>query len=417
MTLGQLLACIASPLAYSLMLVGMFIGSRPRFIEKHFGMPKLYEVHAIMTLVAVLVVTGHIIFYWQGFGAIFRSWATIFGYIGYLGMWGGLLSGALSLSGMFIKKSKTLMHLKENVFNREVMLWIHRISALAAILGTYLQNVSIPFLRANTWYIGLLTVYTVLIVGYYFWWRFRITQEPEYRVTKLERGTPSLWIMEFEPVNEKLKGYNPGDYFFIRFKGDVEIGKEAHPFSTSSAVTKEFYKSIEFMIKDAGDWTDQLKNVKVGDIATLEGPFGDFYRPEVQAEPESTPFILLGGGIGLTPNLSVLRSEIEKKSQREIHLFWGLAFEEDLFMLDELESYRSVNPNFHYHIIFSNEEVEGYPYGFITDEFIREKAGPEAYLDAHFFVCGPAPMLNAVRNILDSNNVDFDRKHIDDFDF
>ncbi|AXY25088.1 hypothetical protein CL176_03055 [Suicoccus acidiformans] len=413
----QLLSCAVSPLAYSLMLTGMFIGSRPRFLEKHFGMPKMYEIHAIMTLVALILATGHIAFYWQGLGAMFRSPAAFWGYIGYFGIWGGFLSGMLSLSSMFIKQSKFLMNLKLNVFNREVMLWIHRISAIAAILGTYMQSLSIPFLRANTAYIGLLTFYTVLIVGYFLWWKLEIAREPKYRVKSIERGTPTLWVLEFEPVNGRIKDYHPGDYFFIRFQGDVAIGKEPHPFSTSSAQTKQFPNSIQFMIKDAGDWTEQLKNVKVGDIATLEGPYGDFYPEEVRREPESTPFILLGGGIGLTPNLSLLRSEIEKGSQREIHLYWGLSLAEDLFMVEELESYRKVNPNFHYHIVFSIDEVPGYGFGFITDDLIRETAGARMYTDAHFFVCGPGPMLNATRKILDDNNVPFERKHIDDFDF
>src|SRR5690625_6935461 len=92
------------------------------------------------------------------------------------------------------------------------------------------------------------------------------------------------------------------------------------------------------MIKEAGDWTESLANIKEGDIAKFEGPYGHFFPEEVQESNEDeVPFVLLGGGIGLTPNLSVLRHEIEKGSQREIHLVWGLAYEEDMFMLDELE--------------------------------------------------------------------------------
>lgn len=296
------------------------------------------------------------------------------------------------------------------------MLWVHRIGALMAIIGTYMQNVSISFLRANTAYMILLAVYTVLILGYYVIYRLLVGLAPRYKVKKIERATPTLWVLEFEPVRGKITEYPAGSYFNIRFSGVKGIGSEGHPFSTSSAVTRRFDNSIEFMIKEAGDWTKALQHVSVGDIATLEGPYGDFFQPEVEELDESVPYVLLGGGIGLTPNLSVLRSEIEKGSQREIHLVWGLSYEEDMFMVDELESYKLVNPNFEYHIIFSNEEVEGYPFGFITNNFL-ESVGADHYRNGHFFVCGPAPMLNASRKLLDNGNVRDEQRHIDDFGF
>lgn len=416
LSVPQLLAYSASPLAYSLMLVGTFIASRPRFIEKHLGMPKMYEIHALMTVYAGVLVLIHVSVFWQGFGNVFRNPATTFGYVGALGIVLGMLSGIFSLSGMFVNNNRTFKNLKENVLNREVMLWVHRIAALAAIIGTYLQNVYIDFLRENTLYMILLTSYTVLTLGYYAYWKLKITASPKYKVTKIYLATPVLWVLEFEPVNGKIIEYAAGDYFFIRFKG-ADITGEAHPFSTSSAHTKQFSDSIEFMIKEAGDWTEALKNIKEGDIATLEGPYGDFFPEEVRETNEAeTPFVLLGGGIGLTPNLSVLRHEIELKSQREIHLIWGLAYEEDMFMVDELEEMKKVNPNFSYHIIFSNEKVDGFPFGFITNEFLEE-VGADKYKDGHFFVCGPELMIDASRRVLANGNVPYEQTHIDDFGF
>lgn len=414
--LSQLIAFSVSPLAYSLMLVGMFIASRPRKIERHLGMPRMYEIHAIMTVYAFILVFIHVLILGQGFSAMFRNPATIFGYLGFLGILSGMLSGTLSLSGIFIGKNKTFLNIKENVLNREVMLWVHRIGALMAIIGTYLQILYIPFLRNNTPYIVLVTIYTVAVLGYFVYWKLKIATSPKFKVKSIYKGTPALWVLEFEPVKGKISPYIPGDYFFIRFKGDADITKEAHPFSTSSAITKRFSNSIEFMIKEAGDWTDSLANIKEGDIATLEGPYGDFLPKAVEVSDEEVPFILLGGGIGLTPCLSVLRHEVEKGSQREIHLIWGLAYEEDMFMLDEFREIEKQNPNFHLHIIFSNEKVEGYPFGFISSEFLAE-VGADKYKNGEFFVCGPPPMLNASRKILADGNVPEKQIHLDDFGF
>ncbi|HHW79566.1 MAG TPA: hypothetical protein GX742_02050 [Acholeplasmataceae bacterium] len=411
----ELIAYSASPIAYSFMLTGLFIASRPRFLEKHIGMPKMYAIHAIMTLIAFILVFFHVANYWQGFGSMFRSPATIFGWLGALLIFLGLFSGALSLSGMFINKVKWLRNLKEKVFNREVMLWIHRIAGVGSIIAVYLQMASIGFLRANTLYMVITTFYTVLFLGYYFYWKLKTQILPKYKVSKIYKATPLLWVLEFEPVKGRIVNYTPGDYFFIRFKGDANITKEAHPFSTSSAITKLHDSSIEFMIKEAGDWTKALKNVKVGDIATLEGPYGDFYPQDVRESDR--PFVLMGGGIGLTPNLSILRSEMDKGSQRKIDLVWALSYESDMFMLEELEAYKKVNPNFNYHIIFSNEEVEGYPFGFISHPYLKDIGVADIYQDATFFICGPDIMMQSTYNVLVGNGVPANNVFVDDFGF
>lgn len=298
--------------------------------------------------------------------------------------------------------------------NRELNLWLHRL-AIVAVIFVYFHLWNLPFLRNNMPFMIILTAASVFVLGYYAIWKIKVATLPKYQVKSIERGTPTIWVIEFEPVDGEIPDYNPGEYFWIHFN-EGDISREGHPFSTSSAITNRFNNSIQFMIKDAGDWTESLKNIEVGHKAQLEGPHGDMYPPHIQELDESVPFVLLAGGIGLTPMLSIARHARETGSQREIHLVWGLSYEEDLFMLDELKEIEKENPNFHVHIIFSNEEVEGYPFGFITNEFLEE-VGAAPYIDGHFFVCGPAPMINAAKRLLDHANVPFDNRHIDDFGF
>lgn len=410
-----LIAYSAGMLAYCLMLVGTFIASRPRFLEKHIGMPRMYEIHAIMTLFLFGLVLLHVVLIWEGFFNMFRSFTTVVGYIGFLAILIGMLTGMLSLSGIFVNGSKTFRNLKENILNREVMLWVHRIAALVAVVSVYYHQYLISFLRYNRPYMLLLTLYTVGTLGFFVFWKLKIVFSPKYTVSKIYKATPLLWVIEFEPTNGKLISYNPGDYFFIRFRNAEGITTEPHLFSTSSALTKAYSNTLEFMIKEAGDWTESLANVKVGDIVTLEGPYGDFF-PETSRNGNH-PYILMGGGIGLTPNLSILRSEMEKKSQRPIHLVWALSWEEDMFMLDELEDYKKINPNFTYHIIFSNEEVEGYPFGFISHPFLENAGISALYQEGEFFICGPDVMMDATKKVLLDNGVPEGSIRVDEFGF
>lgn len=416
--IGSLISYSAGLLAYTMMLTVTFIGSRPRFLEKHFGMPSMFEVHGIMSIVLSFLILVHAVIQfvkrWDGFSGIFQmSNVTILGWIAVIALIVVMFSGIFSLSGIFVKNNKKMREFKEKQ-PRELNLWLHRLAIVADIF-VYLHLINLPFLRNNIPFMVLLTAYTVFVLGYYAIWKIKVALLPKYEVTKIYRGTPSIWVIEFEPVKGNIPDYNPGEYYWIYFD-EGDITREGHPFSTSSSITKRYDNSIEFMIKDAGDWTDSLKNIEVGHKARLEGPHGDMYKPELQASDESVPFVLLAGGIGLTPMLSIARHEHEIGSQREIHLVWGLSYEEDLFMLEELEEMKQANPNFHVHIIFSNEEVEGYPFGFITNQYLEE-VGAAPYIDGHFFVCGPAPMIDASKRLLDHANVPHEQRHIDDFGF
>lgn len=415
LSMSQLVAFSSSFFAYSFMLVGLFIASRPRFLEKHIGMPRMYEVHAVMTLLACILVVIHIVLIWQGFSMMFRSTSTIFGYLGSFSMALGLFSGALSLSGMFIQKYPRLLYLKEKVFNREIMLWMHRIGGLGAIIFVYLHQFYIPFLRNNMPYMVVMTVYTVGALGYYAYWKFTSRIADEFVVSKIYKATPSLWVLEFRPQQGQIPAYNPGDYFFIHFTKAEGITKEGHPFSTSSAITKVFPNSIEFMIKEAGDWTKSLANVKVGDKARLEGNYGDFLPKEVHESDR--PFVLMGGGIGLTPNLSILRHEMDQNSNRRIHLVWALSYEEDMFMLDELNKYKAEYPNFDYDIIFSNEEVEGYAFGFISEKFLTDIEVNKLGNQATYFICGPDIMMYLTKEVLLNMGIDEEHIRLDEFGF
>ncbi|MGT2667601.1 ferredoxin reductase family protein [Streptococcus rifensis] len=399
-------------LAYSMMLTVTFMASRPRFIEKHIGLPKMYEIHALMAV--VLCVTGllHVILQWNGFANMFniidQSNLSTTGFIAVFSLILVMFTGIFSLSGVFVNHNAKLRAFK-NKQNREVSLWIHRL-AIVAIIAIYLHIFLLGFGGIFQW---LITAYTVLFLGYYAYWKWSIASSDKYTVSVIERLRHDVWRLVLTPKNGKTKHYRPGDYLFVRML-DNALTREGHPFSTTSANTDQ---NMEFMIKEDGDWTGQLDKVTVGNAVTLEGPHGNYFPEQLDSEPvDSKPFVLLSGGIGVTPNLSIARHELAHNTQREIHFVWGLAIEKDIFLLQELEEIKAKNPNFSYHLIFSNETVEGYDQGFITSDYLA-KIGADLFQTAEFFVCGPPPMLAAAQEMLAKEKVDPERIHIDEFGF
>src|SRR5690625_1171249 len=90
-------------LAYTMMLTVTFIGSRPRFLEKKFGMPEMYEVHAIMSVVLSFLILIHIIIQWNGIQWIDdMSDVSLVGWIGVFALIIVMFTGIFSLSGIYV---------------------------------------------------------------------------------------------------------------------------------------------------------------------------------------------------------------------------------------------------------------------------------------------------------------------------
>ena len=92
-----------------------------------------------------------------------------------------------------------------------------------SVIAVYFHMYFLPFLKDNFLFMLLLNIYTIAVLGFYLYWKFKIVAAPQYRVTKIYKATPALWVLEFEPVKGTVMTYTAGDYFFIRFNREAEI--------------------------------------------------------------------------------------------------------------------------------------------------------------------------------------------------
>lgn len=396
-------------LAYSMMLVLILISVRPKVIERKLGLPDMYHIHGYMGMVLTFAVLVHVVIQWNGLQSIAdMSLLSRTGFLGVLFLAASVLSGTLVLSNTFIKRSRKLMGMKENYYKREKHLWAHRLSILAVVaIFWHIRTIASGSLEVLLW------IYTGFTLGWYVIYTLQIFALPKYEVVSISMPSSTVYELEVRPKNGEMMNYEPGQYVFLRFV-DSEMPRESHPFSISSAPNQS-KGTLQIMIKTLGDFTSALHKVKPGDAVTLQGPFGNYFTEDLANN--DNPLILMGGGIGVTPNLSVVRSEVAKNSKRKMHLIWGLAFKEDIMLVEELEAIKSANPNFSYHFIFSEEEVEGYPFGFVTENYLKDIGVDTLYDEGEFFICGPGPMMSAISNVLMKNGVDSENIHLEEFSF
>lgn len=157
---------------------------------------------------------------------------------------------------------------------------------------------------------------------------------------------------------------------------------------------------LEFIIRllPSGVMSDYLRDrAKPGDRIALRGSKGSFYlRPVVR------PLVLVAGGTGLSAVLAMAQSLTGDPGQ-PIHLLYGVTDVEDLCKLDELMQLQQRIPNLCVHTIVSRADDRwSGPVGLVTDLLDDHMLGDG---DADVYLCGPAAMVEAVRNWLDNRNI------------
>ena len=114
--------------------------------------------------------------------------------------------------------------------------------------------------------------------------------------------------------------------------------------------------------------------------------------------------LFLAGGTGLAPFLSMLH-KIEQGggSEHPIHLIFGVTNDPDLVGIDELEGYAERLPNFSFTSVVAADESSYPNKGFVTHHMKPEHLN-DGLVDV--YLCGPPPMVDAVRKHLSDQGVE-----------
>jgi propane monooxygenase reductase subunit len=201
----------------------------------------------------------------------------------------------------------------------------------------------------------------------------------------------------------------PGQYVDITIPGT----EETRSFSMANTSSRESGQ-LEFVIKvyPDGRFSHFLDTeLKVGDQLDLSGPFGVF----TLREGYESDLVFVGGGAGMAPILSLLRSMAEKGIERKATYYYGARGRRDLCFEQELRELEQALPNFRYVPALSepapDDDWDGET-GLITDVVERYEQNLKG---AHAYVCGPPPMVEAAMPLLGTLGVEEKRIYYDKF--
>ena len=156
-------------------------------------------------------------------------------------------------------------------------------------------------------------------------------------------------------------------------------------------------------------------SLKPGDKVTMSGPYGDFHIQETENE-----MLYIGGGAGMAPlRAQILHLFNTVKTGRKVSYWYGARSKKEIFYEEDFREIERNFPNFKFHIALSDPQPEdnwdgyvGFIHQVILDNYLSKHEAPE---DIEYYMCGPAPMANAVKVMLDNLGVERSSLYFDDF--
>lgn len=201
----------------------------------------------------------------------------------------------------------------------------------------------------------------------------------------------------------------PGQYVDIAIPGT----SASRSFSMANTTCRDGGR-LDFVIKvyPDGRFSHFLDTqVSVGDRLDLSGPFGVF----TLREGHDSDIVFVGGGAGMAPILSLLRSMAERGLQRKATYYYGARQRKDLCFEKELRDLEERLPGFRYVPALSDpaddDDWDGET-GMVTDVVARHEGDLKG---SHAYVCGPPPMVEAALPTLTGLGVAEERIYYDKF--
>lgn len=374
--------------AGTLLLLQLLLAARLKWLDRIYGLNKLFGVHRVCGVCAVVLASFHPML-------VFAPKTVSAGPMN-LALWPVFL-GAILLVSLWAIASVAIWRVFLNLaFDRW---WLaHRLGVFTAVLllAFHGLNVSEDFHKGWPRYafFAALGLYAVVLV----WVKLVkpvILKKGVFRVTNVSLVGKDAYGIELTPEAGHVFPYAPGQFAFLRFNSRG-VSREEHPFTISSSPTRN--KHFRFAIRCSGDYTSEIGHLKKGDSATVDGPYGLFTHLAFAPHPKGE-IIMIAGGVGVTPMLSMLRYMVDMNDERKVTLVWSNRTAEDIVFQSEFGELETRLKGLKIHHVYTRDPDREPESGRLDESKLRTLLA-ECSRKATVFVCGPPKMMKSVHAML-----------------
>ncbi len=397
----------AVALGYSgLAMMGLQIGltARFRYVTKPWGEDVIYHFHRQISLIAVGLIVVHAVVLTAGrpqmltpLNMLQAPWSARFAIV--------------SIVALIALVVAALWRVRLNI-GYEAWHLSHIILAVVAIAAGIAHMVGSGVYLVDPWKRALWIGLTIFWIGLLLYVR---TVKPlfmlrrPYRVAEVrrERGDTSTLVMR--PDGHPGFRFTPGQFGWLTLWGSP-FKITGHPFSFSSSAEAADGR-VEMTIRNLGDFTSAIPKVSEGQRVYLDGPYGAF----TIGNPADM-HVLIAGGIGVTPMMSMIRTLADRGDRRPLTLLYGSRDWDSITFREELKALKARLNLTVVHVLANPPAGWTGEQGFITAELFRRHL-PPPYASHEYFICGPNVMMDAIERALGQMRVPLSKYHSERYSF
>jgi len=362
--------------------------ARLRVASDLFDMDRLYKMHHYFSVVSVFLIFLHPVILVVNnpytlllLNPLTAPWRAQAGIIALSGL---LLIGVTSVLRQEVKLGYNAWHL------------LHDLLAMAIAVFALIHIFKVNYYTATPAMTIVWIIEAIIWLGMTVYIRaikpLKMIRQP-FVVERVITETPDTWTLVLKPDGHEGLDFNPGQVAWININSSP-FSLHRNPFSISGSAHRK--EELRFSIKALGDFSSSVGDLKGGERVYVDGPFGSFTLEDPRTQ---NGLVLLAGGIGSAPIMSILHTMEDSGDQRPAFLFYGNYDEENIIFKDELERLKKVLNLKVIYVLEVVPEGKKYVQGFITREML-DKYLPENRKDLYYFVCGPLPMIEAMQRHL-----------------
>ena len=383
-------------------IVGIFLVARIPFVERGVGHDRLVTWHRKLAPYSLFLIGFHVFFVIFGFAGqdqiplykelwnmltkFYWMWAALGGFVLMI------LAGVTSY-----KKARAKMSYET--------WWIIHIYTYAAVALSFMHQVLNGSMFVghplNRWF---WTGLYVLMGASVLYWRIGLplvrSMRHNIKVDRVVIEGPGVVSVIMRGRKLHKLAAQGGQFFSWRFltQGHLLV---AHPYSLSAAPTEHY---VRITVKDLGDHSRSLADLRPGTRVFVEGPYGAF----TAGRSSSPHVVLVGGGVGITPIRAIIE---EFKNGVQMDVIFRASKEEDLVLREELD-YLAANSDGTIRVHYLVGPRKNHP----IDARALTKLVP-SFVDADVYICGPTPLVESVRKAAQDVGVPKDKFHDEAFGY
>ena len=395
--------------AFAILLVEFMLSGRFRAISAQMGMDVTMRFHQLVARAALAFVIAHPFLYSLPFFNTPLPWDET----GQLTLGldaGSLITGVISWA---ILPSFVLLSIFRDQFSYCYETWraMHAIGAVIIVVlvthhalaaGRYSADLPLAI-----FWIVLLTA-ALASLG----WTYIIAPLGEaghpYEVASVRKIALKTWELTVTPLKREALRFEAGQFAWLNL-GHTPFSLHENPFSISSAPAER--PEIRFVIKEIGDLTRRIGDVKPGTRAFLDGAYGNL----TLKGRKSAGIALIAGGVGIAPLISIARQLRVENDPRPMILLYGNRIAEQIVYESELTQIASSTNAQVIHVVSEPKRDWTGLTGRIDETTIDRVFNFGGAAEWLYLICGPPPMLDAVEDALLARGVPSDQIVVEQF--